>query len=87
MLNKNVTGNIAYTVNPLFDQPQLATYNLIGQNPGFTGNWASISSIADGTTFWYGNIIPVRYARLRGAGLTAAGFQAFIWTTETMQGT
>lgn len=49
-------------------------------DPSFSSNWQSISTMTN--NFIAISNIPVRWVRLSGAGVTGAGFVAYIWTND-----
>ena len=84
-VDNGLSGSMQYTYNPAFAQPTWGKYKR-AVNPSFSGNWVTIAQINNGVAFRSINNVPVRWIRLLGAGLTAAGFAAYFWSNINSQG-
>ncbi len=82
----SLAGTNFYKFNPAFYQPSWGKNKGRAVNPSFTGNWITIATIDNNIAFRSINNVPVRFIRLLGAGLTAAGMVAYFWSEVNSQG-
>jgi len=81
-----VSGNVKWTTNALLNQPTEGNKSKYSVNPSFSANWVTIDTLTSGMVYRNYADFPIRYLRLSGAGLTAAGFNAFVWTADMTSG-
>jgi len=76
------TTNFYYSQNPLLNQPSMAKKIRRSYNNSFTANWVDIATINAGVSLRSLDNLPVRYIRIKGDGLTGAGWLAHVWTAS-----